>query len=94
MYVNKKYINREVLVTYDAEKEVEHFEANEDRLDSFEAEFTVPLVATNGKREYLRFYGIITSHSEEFNNSDEVNLSLEVTFVRRNGKFYDRYVEA
>lgn len=94
VYVNKKYINREVLVTYDAEKEVEHFEANEDRLDSFEAEFTVPRVATNGKREYLRFYGIITSHSEEFNNSDEVNLSLEVTFVRRNGKFYDRYVEA
>lgn len=92
VYVNKKYIGQQVLVTYDAEREVEHYVADEDRLDSFEAEFIVPRVATNGKREFLKFYGIITSHSEEYNTSDEVNLSLSVTFKRRDGKFYDRFV--
>lgn len=91
-YVNKKYIGQEVLVTYDAETEVTHYVANEDRLDSFEAEFIVPRVSTVGKVEYLKFYGIITSHSQEFTSSEEVSLSLEVTFVRRDGKFYERLI--
>lgn len=93
-YVNKKYIGKDVLVTYDTEAEVTHFVADEDRLGSFEAEFIVPRVSTTGKQEYLKFYGIITSNSQEFTTSEEVSLSLEVTFVRRDGKFYERFIVA
>lgn len=91
-YVNKKYIGQDILVTYDAETEVTHFVADEDRLGSFEAEFIVPRVSTTGKQEYLKFYGIITSNSQEFTSSEEVSLALDVTFVRRDGKFYERFV--
>lgn len=93
-YVNKKYIGQDVLVTYDAETEVTHFVADDSRLNSFEAEFIIPRVSTTGKREYLKFYGIITSHSQEMTSSEEVALSMDVTFVRRDGKFYERFIVA
>lgn len=93
VYVNKKYIGQELLVTYDVETEVTHFVADEDKLNSFEAEFIIPRRRNNSQEiEYVKFYGIITSNSQEFTNTEEVRLTLEVTFVRRNGVFYDRYV--
>lgn len=93
VYVNKKYIGETVLVTYDAETEVQHFVATEDKLNSFEAEFIIPRRLNQSQNiEYIKFYGIITNNSQEFTNTEEVKLNLEVTFVRRDGKFYDRFV--
>lgn len=93
VYVNKKYIGQQVLVTYDVETEVAHIVGDDSKLDSFEAEFIVPRQRNNSREiEYLKFYGIVTSHSEEFTTTEETKLTLEVTFVRRNGRFYDRYI--
>lgn len=92
-YLHKDHIGKTVLVTYDAETEVTHYIADDEKMKSFEAEFIVPQTgATNNKIEYYKFYAIITEHSEEFNVTDEVSLSLSLQLVRRNGRFYDRYV--
>ena len=91
VYVNKRHINKNVLVTYDAETEVDHFVADTDKLESFEAEFIVPITQNNGIKEYVKFYALVTEHSTEFTNTDEASLSLTLQVVRKNGKFYDRF---
>lgn len=60
-------------------------------MDSFESEFIVPLIQDGGIEEYVRFYALVTEHSMELNNTDEASLSLTLSVVRKNGKWYDRY---
>lgn len=91
VYVNKRHINKNVLVTYDAETEVDHFVADTDKLESFESEFIVPITQNNGIKEYVKFYALVTEHSTELTNSDEASLSLTLQVLRKNGKFYDRF---
>lgn len=91
VYVNKRHIDKKVLVTYDAETEVDHFVADAEKLDSFETEFIVPITQNNGIKEYVKFYALVTEHSTEFTPTDEASLSLTLQVVRKNGKFYDRF---
>lgn len=92
-YLNKNHIGKTVLVTYDAEREVEHIIADDSKLNSFEVEFIVPVTGqTNNKQEWIRFYALITEHSVEYNTTDEASLSLTAQVIRRNGRFYDKYI--
>lgn len=92
-YLNKNHIGKTVLVTYDAEQEVSHIIADDTKLNSFEVEFIVPITGqSNNKQEWYRFYALITEHSIEFNETDEASLSLTAQIVRRNGRFYDKYI--
>lgn len=91
VYVEKRHIGKKALVTYDADTEVDHFIADGEKMDSFESEFIVPLIQDGGIEEYVRFYALVTEHSMELNNTDEASLSLTLSVVRKNGKWYDRY---
>lgn len=92
-YVNKQHIGKTVLVTYDAEREVQHIIADDSKLNSFEVEFIVPVSGrSNGKQEWYKFYGLVTEHSIEYNTTDEAALSLTVKVIRRNNRFYDKYI--
>lgn len=94
-YLSKEHIGETVLVTYDAEKEVEHIIADEEKLNSFEVEFIVPVTGRkDGRIEYYRFYALVTENSIEFNTTDEASLSLTLQIVRRNNRFYDKYIVA
>lgn len=91
VFTNKRHIGRKVLVTYDAETEVDHFVASADKLDSFEVEFIVPITQNGGTKEFVKFYALVTEHSMELTPTDEASLSLTLQVVRKNGKFYDRF---
>lgn len=92
-YLNKNHIGKTVLVTYDAEREVQHIVADDSKLNSFEVEFIVPVTGqSNNKQEWYKFYALITEHSIEFNTTDEASLSLTAQIIRRNGRFYDKYI--
>lgn len=92
-YLNKNHIGKTVLVTYDAEQEVTHIIADDSKLNSFEVEFTAPITGQNNqKQEWYRFYALITEHSIEHNTTDEASLSLTAQIIRRNGRFYDKYI--
>lgn len=91
VYVEKRHIGKKALVTYDADTEVDHFIADGEKMDSFESEFIIPMIQEGGIEEYVRFYALVTEHSMELNNTDEASLSLTLSVVRKNGKWYDRY---
>lgn len=91
VYVEKRHIGKKALVTYDADTEVDHFIADGEKMDSFESEFIIPMIQDGGIEEYVRFYALVTEHSMELNNTDEASLSLTLSVVRKNGKWYDRY---
>ena len=92
-YLNKEHIGKTVLVTYDREREVTHIKGSEDKLDEFEAEFIIPIKSASNKKEtYLKFYALITSHKEEWKRDDEAEIEIKLSYLRRNGKFYDKFI--
>lgn len=92
-YLSKEHIGKTVLVTYDAEQEVQHIVADDSKMNSFEAEFIFPITGQNNQKvEWYRFYALITEHSVEYSTTEEASLSLTARVVRRNGRFYDKFI--
>lgn len=89
--VNPIYIGETVLVTYNAERDVELIVANDKRLDKTRFRVTQRVVDTKGVERYYVFNNVlITENSREFGTDGETTLSLSLTISRDdNGNFYE-----
>lgn len=89
--VSEDYIGEEVLVTYNAEREVELIVANDKRLDKTHFRVTQHVKDTKGNDRYYVFNNVlITENSREYGTDSEVTLSLTLTISRDdNGNFYE-----
>lgn len=89
--VNPMYIGEELLVTYNAERDVELIVANDKRLRNTHFRVTQMVENTRGIKEYYVFNNVlITENSREFGVEGEVTLSLTFTVSRdKNGNFYE-----
>lgn len=89
--VNKMYIGEKLLVTYNAERNVELIVANDKRLNKTHTRVIQEVLDTRGRKEYYVFNNVlITENSREFGTDSEVTLSLSLTVSRDdNGNFYE-----
>lgn len=89
--VNKMYIGEKLLVTYNAERNVELIVANDKRLNKTHTRVIQEVLDTRGRKEYYVFNNVlITENSREFVTDSEVTLSLSLTVSRDdNGNFYE-----
>lgn len=89
--VNPMYIGEKLLVTYNAERDVELIVANDKRLRNTHFRVTQMVENTRGIREYYVFNNVlITENSREFGTDGEITLSLTFTVSRdENGNFYE-----
>lgn len=89
--VNKAYIGQQLLVTYNAEREVELIVANDKRLNSTHFRVIQEVVNTRGQKEYYVFNNVlVTENSREYVMDGEVTMSLSFTVSRdKNGNFYE-----
>lgn len=89
--VNPMYIGEKLLVTYNAERQVEVIVANDKRLDKTHVRVTQEVKDTRGRKEYLVFNNVlITENNREFGTDSEVTLSLTLRISRdENGNFYE-----
>lgn len=89
--VNPMYIGEKLLVTYNAERNVELIVANDKRLNKTHTRVIQEVLDTRGRKEYYVFNNVlITENSREFGTDSEVTLSLSLTVSRDdNGNFYE-----
>lgn len=89
--VNQMYIGEKLLVTYNAERNVELIVANDKRLNKTHTRVIQEVLDTRGRKEYYVFNNVlITENSREFGTDSEVTLSLSLTVSRDdNGNFYE-----
>lgn len=89
--VNPMYIGEKLLVTYNAERNVELIVANDKRLNKTHTRVIQEVKDTRGRTEYYVFNNVlITENSREFGTDSEVTLSLSLTVSRDdNGNFYE-----
>lgn len=89
--VNPMYIGEKLLVTYNAERNVELIVANDKRLNKTHTRVIQEVLDTRGRKEYYVFNNVlITENSREFVTDSEVTLSLSLTVSRDdNGNFYE-----
>lgn len=89
--VDKMYIGEKLLVTYNAERNVELIVANDKRLNKTHTRVIQEVLDTRGRKEYYVFNNVlITENSREFGTDSEVTLSLSLTVSRDdNGNFYE-----
>lgn len=89
--VNPMYIGEKLLVTYNAERDVELIVANDKRLRNTHFRVTQMVENTRGIREYYVFNNVlITENSRELGTEGEITLSLTFTVSRdENGNFYE-----
>lgn len=89
--VNQMYIGEKLLVTYNAERNVELIVANDKRLNKTHTRVIQEVLDTRGRKEYYVFNNVlITENSREFVTDSEVTLSLSLTVSRDdNGNFYE-----
>lgn len=89
--VDKYYIGKDLLVTYNAERDVELIVANEKRLKSTKFRVIQKVVNTRGIEEYFVFNNVlITENSREFGVDGEITLSLTFVVSRDDdGNFYE-----
>lgn len=89
--VNPIYIGSRLLVTYNAEREVELVVANDKRLNRTKFRVIQEVENTRGIKEYFVFNNVlITENSREYGTEGEVTLSLSFTVSRdERGNFYE-----
>lgn len=89
--VNPMYIGEKLLVTYNAERDVELIVANDKRLNKTHFRVTQKVTNTRGIDEYLVFNNVlVTENSREYTTDGEVTLSLSFTVSRDSkGNFYE-----
>lgn len=89
--VNPLYIGEKLLVTYNAERDVELIVANDKRLNKTRTRVIQEVIDTRGRKEYYVFNNVlITENSREFGTDSEVTLSLSLNVSRDdNGNFYE-----
>lgn len=89
--VNPMYVGEKLLVTYNAERNVELIVANDKRLNKTHTRVIQEVLDTRGRKEYYVFNNVlITENSREFVTDSEVTLSLSLTVSRDdNGNFYE-----
>lgn len=89
--VNPMYIGEKLLVTYNAERDVELIVANDKRLRNTHFRVTQVVENTRGIKEYYVFNNVlITENSREFGTDGEITLSLTFTVSRDEaGNFYE-----
>lgn len=89
--VNPMYIGEKLLVTYNAERDVELIVANDKRLNKTHTRVIQEVINTRGIKEYYVFNNVlITENSREFGTDSEITLSLTLTISRdENGNFYE-----
>ena len=89
--VNPMYIGEKLLVTYNAERNVELIVANDKRLNKTHTRVIQEVLDTRGRKEYYVFNNVFsTENSREFGTDSEVTLSLSLTVSRDdNGNFYE-----
>ena len=89
--VNPMYIGEKLLVTYNAERDVELIVANDKRLRNTHFRVTQMVENTRGIKEYYVFNNVlITENSREFGTDGEITLSLTFTVSRdEEGNFYE-----
>lgn len=89
--VSPYYIGKDLLVTYNAERDVELIVANEKRLKSTKFRVIQKVVSTRGIEEYYVFNNVlITENSREFGTDGEITLSLTFVVNRDDdGNFYE-----
>lgn len=89
--VHESYIGQELLVTYNAEREVELIVANDKRLNKTRFRVIQEVVDTRGVKSYYVFNNVlITENSREYVTEGEITLSLSFTVSRdKDGNFYE-----
>ena len=89
--VNPMYIGEKLLVTYNAERNVELIVANDKRLNKTHVRVIQEVKNTRGRKEYFVFNNVlITENNREFGTDSEVTLSLTLNISRdENGNFYE-----
>lgn len=89
--IDKRYVGEELLVTYNAEREVELIVANDKRLKGTKFRVIQEVVNTRGIKEYYVFNNVlITENSRDYGTTEEITLSLSLTVSRdENGNFYE-----
>lgn len=89
--VNPIYIGNKLLVTYNAEREVELIVANDKRLKGTRFRVIQEVENTRGIKEYFVFNNVlITENSREYGTEGEITLSLSFTVSRdERGNFYE-----
>lgn len=89
--VNPMYIGEKLLVTYNAERDVELIVANDKRLKGTHTRVIQEVVNTRGQKEYYVFNNVlITETDREFGTDSEVTLSLTLQISRdADGNFYE-----
>lgn len=89
--VNPMYIGEKLLVTYNAERNVELIVANDKRLNKTHVRVIQEVENTRGRKEYFVFNNVlITENNREFGTDSEVTLSLTLNISRdENGNFYE-----
>lgn len=89
--VHPMYVGTRLLVTYNAEREVELIVANDKRLNKTKFRVIQEVVNTRGVKEYLVFNNVlITENSREYGVEGEVTLSLSFVVSRdERGNFYE-----
>lgn len=89
--VNPMYIGEKLLMTYNAERDVELIVANDKRLNHTHFRVTQAVTDTRGVKEYYVFNNVlITENSREYTTEGEITLSLTFTVSRdEKGNFYE-----